>query len=204
MYKVFNSDSLIFLNSEDVLLSNCEYKVKLGNSKELESFLRQYFADNYSKDILVFGYKTEKLFSDFCSAFIYLEAAGGIVKNKNNEILFIKRLDVWDFPKGKIEDGESPKEAALREVEEETAVENMQIVKGLQSTYHIYKYKKALILKKTWWFEMQTDFSGELIPQENEYIELAEWQNKEDVTDLLNKSYRSLRDAFANYLTPYS
>ncbi len=204
MYKVFNSDSLIFLNSEDVLLSNCEYKVKLGNSKELESFLRQYFADNYSKDILVFGYETEKLFADFCSAFIYLEAAGGIVKNENDEILFIKRLGVWDFPKGKIEDGESPKEAAMREVEEETGVENLQIIKGLQSTYHTYPFKNALVLKKTWWFEMQTDFRGELIPQENEDIELAEWHNKEDFMDLLNKSYRSLRDTFANYLNPKS
>lgn len=203
MYKVFNNDSLIILNSEDVLIDHCEHKVEIKNRKELNLFLKQYFTKNYQKDVLIFGYETEILFSDFCSAFVYLEAAGGIVENNKDEILFIKRMGVWDFPKGKIEKKETPIEAALREVEEETGAENLRIIKSLKSTYHLYPFKKSTILKKTWWFEMQTDFKGELIPQENENIELAEWHNKEDVTELLNKSYRSLRDGFANYLNHY-
>jgi len=202
MYKVFNNDNLIILSSDDVLLGNYENKVRLENRKELDLFLKQYFNDNYLGDVWLFGYETEKMFKDFCSAFVNIEAAGGIVKNKEGEILFIKRLGVWDFPKGKIENGESPKDAALREVEEETGVENLHIIKDLKSTYHIYPHKENLVLKKTWWFEMQTDYGGILTPQENEDIVLAEWHKKEEAMELLNKSYRSLRDSFEDILKP--
>ncbi len=200
MYKVFNNDNLIILSSDDVLLGNYENKVKLENRKKLDLFLKQYFDDNYLGDVWLFGYETEKMFNEFCSAFVNIEAAGGIVKNKEREILFIKRLGVWDFPKGKIENGESPKDAALREVEEETGVENLHIIKDLKSTYHIYPHKENLVLKKTWWFEMQTDYGGILTPQENEDIVLAEWHKKEEAMELLNKSYRSLRDNFEDIL----
>ncbi len=202
MYKVFNNDNLIILSSDDVLLGNYENKVRLENRKELDLFLKQYFNDNYLGDVWLFGYETEKMFNEFCSAFVNIEAAGGIVKNKEREILFIKRLGVWDFPKGKIENGESPKDAALREVEEETGVENLHIIKDLKSTYHIYPHKENLVLKKTWWFEMQTDYGGILTPQENEDIVLAEWHKKEEAMELLNKSYRSLRDSFEDILKP--
>lgn len=204
MYEVFHNESLILLNSDDILLSRIEHKIKVKDREELISFFNQYFEETHFSDVLVFGYETERMFSDFCSAFVFLEAAGGLVENKKGEILFIKRMGVWDFPKGKIEKNESPEEAARREVEEETGVENLWIVKGLKSIYHIYPFKENLVLKKTWWFEMQTTFSGKLVPQENEDIELAEWHARNEVKKLLKKSYRSLRETFVNYLTPMS
>ena len=49
-----------------------------------------------------------------------IEAAGCIVKNEEGKILMMKRLGKWDLPKGKIDKGETPIQASLRELEEET------------------------------------------------------------------------------------
>ena len=45
----------------------------------------------------------------------------------------------WEFPGGKIEKGESPAMAGLREVREECGILNLVIVNDLPSTYHTYK-----------------------------------------------------------------
>jgi 8-oxo-dGTP diphosphatase len=52
-----------------------------------------------------------------------LKAAGGLVV-RDDRVLVVHRPvhDDWAFPKGKLEDGESWEEAALREVEEETGL----------------------------------------------------------------------------------
>jgi 8-oxo-dGTP diphosphatase len=57
-----------------------------------------------------------------------VRAAGGVVRRRgadgSDEIALVHRpaYDDWTFPKGKLEDGESEEEAALREVEEETGL----------------------------------------------------------------------------------
>ncbi len=57
-----------------------------------------------------------------------IEAAGGVVWRRTSggvvKVLLIHRprYDDWSLPKGKLEDGESAQEAALREVEEETGL----------------------------------------------------------------------------------
>ena len=54
-----------------------------------------------------------------------IHAAGGIVRNEKDEILLIFRLGKWDFPKGKVEEGEQFDQTAVREVEEETGLQNI-------------------------------------------------------------------------------
>lgn len=55
-------------------------------------------------------------------------SAGGVVFNSRGQVLLVrnykpdKNVDYWGFPKGHLEEGEGSKEAALREVEEETGV----------------------------------------------------------------------------------
>jgi 8-oxo-dGTP diphosphatase len=57
-----------------------------------------------------------------------VRAAGGVVRRRRadggEEIVVVHRpeYDDWSFPKGKLEDGESEEDAALREVEEETGL----------------------------------------------------------------------------------
>jgi 8-oxo-dGTP pyrophosphatase MutT (NUDIX family) len=51
-----------------------------------------------------------------------IKAGGGIVVNEQNEVLLIYRRGKWDLPKGKLDDGETIEECALREVKEETGL----------------------------------------------------------------------------------
>jgi hypothetical protein len=72
----------------------------------------------------------------------------------------------------------------------------LEISEELHPTFHIYNFKEKWILKKTYWFSMKTRFDGKLIPQTEEDIELVEWQKKTEAKQLLEKSYRSLKESF--------
>jgi ADP-ribose pyrophosphatase YjhB (NUDIX family) len=58
--------------------------------------------------------------------------AGCVVLNNQNQVLLVSKVgeDVWTFPKGHVEQGESSEEAAIREVLEETGC-NVEIVRQL-------------------------------------------------------------------------
>ena len=120
-------------------------------------------------------------------------AAGGKVINNKSEILFIYRNKKWDLPKGKAEKNEIISETALREVEEETGIKNLSIIKPLDKTYHIFKRGGKNYLKSTYWFEMQSDFIGKLKPQKKEGITRVEWIGIENLSSILAKSYANIR-----------
>ena len=123
-------------------------------------------------------------------------AAGGMVINPEKEILFIYRNNRWDLPKGKTEKNESIEESAIREVEEETGVRNLEIKRFITRTYHVFKRKGKLRLKETYWYEMYTEFDGELIPEQSEGIKKAKWKNFEKSQKALKKSYANIKMLF--------
>jgi 8-oxo-dGTP pyrophosphatase MutT (NUDIX family) len=56
--------------------------------------------------------------------------AGGVVlmtREDPMEVLLMRHTNRWDFPKGHCEDGESFRDAALREMEEETGVDSSEV-----------------------------------------------------------------------------
>jgi 8-oxo-dGTP pyrophosphatase MutT (NUDIX family) len=65
-------------------------------------------------------------------------AGGGIVTNELGELLMIFRRGKWDLPKGKLDEGESIEDCAIREVEEETGVKNLKLGAKLLVTEHEY------------------------------------------------------------------
>jgi len=81
-----------------------------------------------------------------------VQGAGGVLFNPQGQVLLIRdRQGYWCFPKGHLEDGESPLQAALREVEEETGVKG-QVKRGLSVTrYHNNKG----IAREIHWFLME-------------------------------------------------
>lgn len=145
------------------------------------------------KEVRLIGKKEHKLIKKFLKLLPNVIAGGGKVFNDKGEILFIYRNDKWDLPKGKTEKKETIEETSIREVEEETGVQGLEIVKPLDTTYHIFKRNGKHKIKVTYWFEMKTTFAGTLYPQENEGITKVEWLTPEDSQKALENSYANIR-----------
>ena len=129
--------------------------------------------------------------------FRFAPAAGGLVLI-NNGIAAIERNGIPDLPKGHIEKNESPDEAALREVREETALSNLSIIKQLPSTFHCYLLNNQWTLKKTSWFLMKSEDEFRPKPQEEEGISKVYLLNKDNVNEFLEKTYSSIRLSLEN------
>lgn len=134
--------------------------------------------------------KNWKRFAEQCTL---IEAAGGVVLNGAGDWLFIHRLGRWDLPKGKLEKGERPKEAATREVSEECGIPEPEILTHLTDTYHVYTLKGKRILKRTYWYMMRSTEHAALAAQTEEGITDVRWVKPVQVAELARDSYGSIR-----------
>jgi 8-oxo-dGTP pyrophosphatase MutT (NUDIX family) len=170
------------------------YRFKSKN--DLEKLIDSFLEDKNADEITIFAADLNNLLSDFISLFSNIEAAGGIVYNKYEELLVICRFGKVDLPKGKIEKGESNKNAALREVSEECGITSMKIIEELKPTYHVYSKNNRRYLKKTYWFKMFYKGKEKLMPQTEEGITQVKWIQKNEVSKLKNFTYKSLEHFF--------
>lgn len=149
----------------------------VGKSKYLHHYIDLLEKSNKMERVVVFSNDFEKLKSHFESLFKIEEAAGGVVRNEKEEILMMYRRGSWDMAKGHIEKGETREIAAIREVQEETGLQNVELGEYLTTTYHTFRNKKnKRILKVSYWFNMTTT-DKQLIPQIEEDIEKLEWMS---------------------------
>jgi 8-oxo-dGTP pyrophosphatase MutT (NUDIX family) len=132
-------------------------------------------------------------FKKFCNEFILIEAAGGLIKNKEGQYLFIYRHDKWDLPKGKLDEGEKPSEAAVRECKEECGINQIVLKDFLTYTYHIYLFKRGWALKKTHWYRMESEEKN-LVPQLEESITEVAWKNVREIPAMLSNTYYNIID----------
>ncbi|GAB4037146.1 NUDIX hydrolase [Spirosoma gilvum] len=123
--------------------------------------------------------------------FKVIKAAGGVVY-KDDKILLMFRRGVWDLPKGKLDPGESSKEGAVREVEEETGVE-VAVGERICTTWHTYTLNGSRILKRTRWYRMVALDDSRMTPQEDEDIEKLAWLNWRETKLALTNSFSSIR-----------
>jgi 8-oxo-dGTP pyrophosphatase MutT (NUDIX family) len=130
----------------------------------------------------------------FFHHFTLIQAAGGLVENEKGEWLIIFRRGKWDLPKGKIDEGETPKVCAVREVEEETGLHDVSIINEITTTYHLYEAFGKQILKETFWYRMQISGDQKLIPQTDEDIEEVKWIQPNEWKLYADESYASVRD----------
>jgi ADP-ribose pyrophosphatase YjhB (NUDIX family) len=71
------------------------------------------------------------------------ESAGGIVLNPLNEVVVVSQHgDSWSLPKGHVDPGETPREAAEREITEETGITQLAFIRELGS-YERHKIGKG-------------------------------------------------------------
>lgn len=190
MHRIFVNDKPIYLTTK--VKKEKHFKNYLMSTVNIGKVIRE-LNNTDLEGIRIIGKKEDKLLKSFLKKLPNVIAGGGKVFNDKGEILFIYRNDKWDLPKGKIEDDESIEETAMREVEEETHVNALKIVKPLETTYHIFKRNGRLQLKITYWFEMTSSYKGVLEPQEDEGITRVEWLNPKQVKEAMENSYANIK-----------
>ncbi|MGV3706243.1 MAG: NUDIX hydrolase [Arcticibacter sp.] len=122
-----------------------------------------------------------------------IKAAGGVVNTPDQEYLFIFRKGKWDLPKGKLDEGEKTKHAAVREVEEECGIKVGRLLDKLTNTWHVYEERGQVIFKKTSWFTMEAK-KQKLIPQLEEDITDARWMSEAEFALIRGNTYPTINN----------
>ena len=116
------------------------------------------------------------------------KGVGIVVLNKKNEIFVAKRIDnpknFWQMPQGGVDDGEDYLSAAFRELEEETSVKNVKLIKEIEGTtsYELPDNLLGIIWKgkykgqKQKWFLMRYIGKDEDININTKKPEFLEWK----------------------------
>jgi 8-oxo-dGTP pyrophosphatase MutT (NUDIX family) len=117
-------------------------------------------------------------------------SAGGIVFRRSPEegprfLLIRDSYDNWGFPKGHLEDGESPAEAAQRETAEETGLEQLVLQGPIRVIDWHFRFRGRHIHKYCHFFLFESP-SGEACPQVAEGITDCQWRPLEEALDLLS------------------
>lgn len=153
-------DSELINNKNILFISN----LKLSGTQ-----LKVLLADNKQNMFIICDH-LEKVWTNFKNKLKVIHAAGGLVLNKSQELLFIFRNKKWDLPKGKREKNEKIKACAKREVMEECGLNSLKIKNFICDSYHIYTLNNKPVLKITTWYLMQVESIQKLIPQIEEGI----------------------------------
>lgn len=200
-YKVFINEIPVILSTEKNIGKNyVSIPIELVRFKKLIKMIQK----GKMPFVNLYHPNADKLERELRKKLPVVEAGGGLVYNSRKEILFIYRNKKWDLPKGKIEKGETPEEAAVREVQEETGVKNLEVKQFIRKTYHVFKRNGEYRLKITHWYEMYTDYEGDLKPQPKEGISKAKWRNFAQTQKALLGSYENIKLLFPKeYLTTH-
>lgn len=200
MYKIYiNETPLFIVNTSEVPLFK-DYEGEIlrarytGKSKSLLHYVDMLEKSRRFGAVILFSSDPKQIYKDLKTLLKLERAAGGMVYNEGGEVLMIFRRGSWDLPKGKIDPGETKKEAAIREVQEETGITNIELGPKIAKTYHTFRKKSGTrILKKTYWYLM-TSSDTTLVPQLEEDIELAEWMTLESFFGEERVVYRNIVD----------
>ena len=135
----------------------------------------------------------EATYRKICSEFIEVNAGGGLVSNRRGDFLLINRNGLWDLPKGHQDPGEPIDTTALREVQEETGIDNLELRDLICITDHCYRRNEKWHLKHTWWYSMLYTDPTDLTPQKEEDIAKAAWVAKSSLPPYLTNTLPALK-----------
>jgi 8-oxo-dGTP pyrophosphatase MutT (NUDIX family) len=188
----FNEKSIVITDRFDSFeKKEPPFYITSGNDEEKISEALNKIADHHQ--IVIIDDNPAKILEAFRKKFKFIQAAGGFVHDKQ-QVLFIFRKGKWDLPKGKLDEGESLEVCAVREVEEETGLKNINLEKPIMFTYHSYTENQKTILKETHWFLMKADSALPLSPQAEEGIEKCIWTDVLDLNSYLDETYPLVKD----------
>ena len=138
----------------------------------------------------------EGTYRRICAEFKEVNAGGGLVSNRRGDFLLISRNGLWDLPKGHQDPGEDISVTALREVQEETGIDELLLRDLICITDHCYIRDGKWHLKHTWWYDMLYTNPTDLTPQTEEDITKAAWVAKSSLPAFLLNTYPSIIEVF--------
>lgn len=201
-YKIYFNEGALIITDSPQALRGIPNLFFIGDDELHKSFKILITSDGYGK-AMTFGLicpDPALTFNEFTQEYTMIQAAGGLVFNKENQLLTIKRNGLWDLPKGKIEKHEDQRAAALREVMEETGINMINIADKIGETFHAYYEDEAILLKVTHWYKMNNSGNNTLKPQTEEGISEVKfadlnWFNTPEFT-----TYNSIKDIIQQVL----
>ena len=196
MYTIFHEKkALVFpkiegntLNFDATLQESDRYDAEL-----LCDFFPEWLDDRDPGDTFIHEVGESAVVAALKETFRMAPAAGGVVV-ADGKIVTITRNGIPDLPKGHIEKGENPEQAALREVEEETGIGKLHIVKELPSTWHCYQLGEEWRLKRTYWYLMESEEAIQTKPQTEEGISEVKLIGAEGIDAFLKETFRSISE----------
>jgi 8-oxo-dGTP pyrophosphatase MutT (NUDIX family) len=202
MYKIFYEQrALIFPNIEekDLIVDATSTQLETYEVEKIHNFLRQWLVVSFQDDVVIDKVSPEVLSAALCRTFRMAPAAGGVVLC-DRQFAAIERHGIPDLPKGHIEKGEDAATAAIREVEEETGLTGLKIVRQLPSSWHCYLFEDEWRLKQTSWFLMTATDASQTAPQLEEDITEVTLLGEYDLEWFLKNTYRSIADTLSDSL----
>jgi 8-oxo-dGTP pyrophosphatase MutT (NUDIX family) len=137
-----------------------------------------------------------------------VSAGGVVVRMEADGPLFLLIRDSyrnWGFPKGHLESGETAHDAAIREVAEETGLDDLRLRGAIETIDWYFRFRGRLIHKVCHFYLMQTD-SAITSPQRDEGITACRWEPFERACTLVSydNARAVLRRAFELLNAPSS
>lgn len=194
----YNNKPLIITNSSDAFLK--DHPVATGYLPFQGAFPRHYRLAFEHLDkpgtlgSIIEDLSVESLWEQLHRLYEPIDAGGGVVHNGEGGVLMIYRRGKWDLPKGKKDDGEDIATCALREVQEETGLQQVKLGRKICDTYHVYSQHRQNLLKRTAWYHMHTTTAEKLVPQKEENITEARWIVEQEMAPVVFKSYEAIKE----------
>jgi ADP-ribose pyrophosphatase YjhB (NUDIX family) len=198
MHKIyFEKRAIIICSPDDQALSDPNVILfQPGDSIDIHSLVEMVEHSESLHRICIPTDDVELTYKKLCAEFLEVNAGGGLVSNRRGDFLLISRNGLWDLPKGHQDPGEDISVTALREVQEETGIDELELRELICITDHCYKRNGIWHLKHTWWYDMLYTNPTDLTPQREEDIAQAAWVAKSSLPPYLLNTYPSILEVF--------
>ena len=198
MHKIyFEKRCIIICSPEDPALSDPNALLfRISEGSDIHQLVEMVEISESLHRVFVPTHDTEGTYLKICSEFKEVNAGGGLVSNRRGDYLLISRNGLWDLPKGHQDPGEPIEKTALREVCEETGIQDLELRELICITDHCYKRDGIWHLKHTWWYDMLYTDPTDLTPQREEDIAKAAWVAKSSLPPFLLNTYPSIAEVF--------
>jgi 8-oxo-dGTP pyrophosphatase MutT (NUDIX family) len=199
MYKIYFNNKPLFITNEitkelEELLHHEEtVLIDEFNVHTVKAMLHEMEVSKIRAGVFLHD-DVEAVLKAFKKKFVLVKAGGGLIHTKDDDLLLIFRRGKWDLPKGKLDDDEDLETCAVREVNEETGLENVKIERPLSITYHTYHQDGKHILKESHWFLMKAKKQNNLSPQLEEDIHRCEWVLIDQLSTYMENTHASILD----------